>query len=201
MRTLLVLGPADHDRPISREEFDAAIGTEGYHYELIHGRVYVSPALDLPHDSVFQWAYGHLLIYGRSHPEVFNYLSSHPRVIVPGEEDRTNPQPDFAAYHDFPLHLDLDEVAWDDVSPILVGEVLSPDNRDKDLDRNVEIYLQVPSIREYWVFDPDADAGRWFLRVLRRRGPRWQKPIELKLGETYTTRLLPGFSLLLDPRA
>jgi hypothetical protein len=50
--TALVLGPADHGRPITRGEFDAATGTEGHRYELIRGRVYVSPVPQLPHDIV-----------------------------------------------------------------------------------------------------------------------------------------------------
>jgi Uma2 family endonuclease len=41
---------------------------------------------------------------------------------------------------------------------VLVGEVVWEDDPDKDLVRNVELYLQVPSIREYWVLDPLPDS-------------------------------------------
>ena len=67
--------------------------------------------------------------------------------------------------------------------------------------RNVELYLRVPSIREYWIFDPRQDPDRPTLRVYRRRGSRWQRPVDVAPGETYTTPLLPGFALLLDPHA
>jgi hypothetical protein len=36
--------------------------------------------------------------------------------------------------------------------------------------------------------------------VYRRRGKSWQRVIELAFGDTYTTKLLPGFRLVLDPR-
>ena len=35
----------------------------------------------------------------------------------------------------------------------------------------------------------------------RRWGRRWTKPRIVKHGETYTTSMLPGFELLLDPYA
>jgi hypothetical protein len=65
--------------------------------------------------------------------------------------------------------------------------------------RNVRLYLRVPSIQEYWVLDGRPDPERPTLIVYRRRGQDWQAPIEIGYGETYTTRLLPGFKLLLDP--
>ena len=85
--------------------------------------------------------------------------------------------------------------------PILAAEILSEDNADKDLVRNVRLLLLVPSVREYWIFDPREDPDRPSLMVYRRRGASWQRPITLAAGETYTTKLLPGFSLLLDPLA
>lgn len=76
-------------------------------------------------------------------------------------------------------------------------EILSADNADKDLVRNVDLYLQVPSIREYWIVDPRAGASRPRLIVHRRRGRRWQQPIEIAGGGVYTSRLLPEFQLKL----
>jgi Uma2 family endonuclease len=201
MKTALVLGPADHGRPITREEFDAARGQEGYRYELIGGKVYVSPLPNLPHERILGWVEEALRDYRRAHPEVLNFVTGPARVIVPGEDETTNPEPDLAGYRDFPHHLPLAEVSWDDVSPILVAEVVSEDDPDKDLVRNVGLYLRVPSIREYWVFDPRDDPDRPTLRVYRRRGTRWQRPLDVAPGETYTTRLLPGFALLLDLHA
>ena len=40
---------------------------------------------------------------------------------------------------------------------MLVAEVLSGEDPDKDLVRNVELYFQVPSIKEYWLFDSRSE--------------------------------------------
>ncbi len=201
MKTALVLGPADHGRPMTREEFDAARNQEGFRSELIEGKVYVSPLPNLPHDLVGGWVKEVLRNYKRAHPDVLNFVTGPARVIVPGEEEATNPEPDLAGYRDFPHHLPFSAVSWDDVSPILVIEIVSEDNADKDLVRNVELYRRVPSIREYWIIDSRQDPDRPTLRVYRRRGSRWQRPIDVAAGETYTTPLLPGFVLVLDPHA
>ncbi len=197
----LHLSPAWAGRDISLEEFEHATGQEGWHYELIDGRVEVSPVPDLPHDSVLFWLNRLFLDYSRAHPESVNYLSNHSRVFIPGRQATTCPEPDFAAYRDFPLHLPLRLRRWRDVSPIVVVETLSPDNRNKDLVRNVELYLQSPTIREYWIIDPVTDPDRPILCVRRKRGRAWQRPIVVPFGATYTTRLLPGFSLVVDPNA
>ncbi len=45
----------DHGRRISERLFDAATTQEGLRFELIDGRVYVSPAPDQPHDDLIEW--------------------------------------------------------------------------------------------------------------------------------------------------
>ena len=83
---------------------------------------------------------------------------------------------------------------------MLVAEIPSADDSDKDLVRNVELYLEVPSIREYWILDPLLDPDAPGLRVYRRRGRSRQKPIDVPFGGVYETpRLLPGFRLVVDP--
>ena len=67
-----------------------------------------------------------------------------------------------------------DQVSWEDVSPILVAEVLYASDPYKDLVRNVELYLRVPSIREYWILD-----GRDFRR---RTDPDRPSPSRPALG-------------------
>ena len=194
------LGPADHGRTMSLEDFLASPGEEGYRYELIDGRLYVSPAANAPHDALDVWLYRILLRYGDAHPEAVNYVSAGARLFVPGKP--TSVQPDISAFRDYPHHLPLSQRRWQDFTPVLVVEIISEDTAEKDTDRNVELYLQVPSVREYWIVDPRPDPDRPSLRVYRRRGQRWQKPIDVAFGGTYETpRLLPGFSLLVDPRA
>ena len=196
--TRIKLGADDHGRQLSYDDFIVSDTAEGYHYELIDGRLYVSPMPNLPENVLEDWLGNKLRAYLASHPEVINYVSTKARIFVPGRRRTTSPEPDLAAYRDFPLHLPRRQLRWQDVSPVLVAEIVSSD-RDKDLVRNVALYLAVPSIREYWVVDPQEDPDRPDLRVYRRHGQRW-RIIEVPFGQSYTTKLLPGFELIVDPR-
>jgi Uma2 family endonuclease len=200
MATVLKIGPWDHGRPMTLEEFTAGDYEEGYQYELIDGNLYVSPRPNLPQGFIENWIFRALQRYSDAHPEVLNYVLPNARVFVPGRPGVTTPEADAAAYRDFPLDRPIRELRWQDVSPVLVVEVLSLDDPDKDLVRNVELYPQVPSIREYWIVDTRDDPEQPTMKIYRRRGRRWQRPIDVAAGETYTTRLLPGFELTLAPR-
>src|SRR5262249_47804348 len=128
MKTVVVLGSADHGRPMTYEEFAAAQGADGYLYELIDGKVCVSPVPDLPHDRLWEWLDGLLRDYSRARPDVMNYVTSNAQVIVPGREEATRPEPDLAAYSGFPRDRPLSDVTWEDVSPLLVVEIVSADD-------------------------------------------------------------------------
>jgi Uma2 family endonuclease len=198
--TLTKLGPADHGRPMSLDDFMSGDYRGGYRYELIDGKLYVTPAPNMPENRVELWIVMKLWNYAQAKPGVINFVGHKARVFVPDRTGVTNPEPDAAAYRDFPVDAPFDAVRWQDVSPVLVVEILSPDDPNKDLVRNVELYLQVPSIREYWAFDTRPEgAERPTLRVHRRGKSGW-RVIDVAFGETYTTRLLPGFELVVDPR-
>ena len=201
MSTVLKIGPADHGRPMTLEEFLAGDYTEGYKYELIEGKLHVAPLPNLPDNSVEDWIFFKLKLYSRERPEVINYATNKARVFVPEAEDVSAPEPDVAAYRGFPLELRFRrDLRWQDVSPVLVVEVLAQDDPDKDLVRNARLYFQVPSIKEYWVFDTRASAEQPTLHAHRRHGKKWSVK-QVAYGDTYTTRLLPGFELLVDPRS
>jgi Uma2 family endonuclease len=194
----LKLGPADHGRPLSLDEFMAGDYEEGYQYELIDGKLYVSPQPNQPEDSLEEWLLDQLKAYAREHPEIINHGTNKARVFVPNRPGVTCPEPDMAAYRNYPLRRRFRDLNWQEVSPILVVEVLSHDDPNKDLVRNAELYFQVPSIKEYWVLDSRVSAERPSMRAHRRHGKQW-RITELAAGDTYTTRLLPDFELLLDP--
>jgi Uma2 family endonuclease len=195
----LRLGLADHGHPVTLDDFEAAEFEEGYKYELIDGRLYVTPAPNMPEDRNVMWLLENLIAYKARHPRAINYLSQKARVFVPGRPAVTCPEPDISAYRGIPLRAPFEEVDWESVSPIIVIEVLFDADPHKDLVRNVDLYLQVPSIREYWILDARYTPSRPTLIVHRRRGRKWVVR-EHMFGETYTTRLLPGFSLKIDPR-
>lgn len=181
------------------DEFMRADYQEGYQYELIDGELYVLPLPNLPENRIEMWIGSKLQKYSTEHPEVVNFVTYKARVIVSDRPRATVPEPDQAAYHNFPLHLPLRKVRWQDVSPILVVEVVSREDPYKDLVRNVKLYLQVPTIQEYWLIDPRKNPERPTFSVHRRQGKRW-RIIQPAFGAVYTTKLLPGFALILDPR-
>jgi Uma2 family endonuclease len=198
MSTALKLGPEDHGKPLSYQEHMAGDYVGGYHYELIDGKLYVSPEANLTEYRVENWLYVRLLLYSVQYPDKINFVAAKARVFLPDREETTIPEPDIAAYRGFPRDRPIPEMRWQDVSPLLVVEMLSAEDPDKDLVRNVELYRQVPSIKEYWILDNREDPDRPTMLVYRRSGRGWRE-IEVGFGETYRTRLLPGFELVLDP--
>src|SRR2546421_1440024 len=125
VKALRRLGPADHGRPITNAELAVCPGESGYRFEVIDGRLYVSYQPDLPEDFVDSWLFRHLLLYSLERPSVINYVTRRARVFVPGRPGETIPEPDLAAYQDFPLEQPVNELEWEAVSPLLVAEVLS----------------------------------------------------------------------------
>jgi Uma2 family endonuclease len=191
------LGPADHGRELTYEEFLAGNYQEGYNYELIDGRLYASPSPNYPHDWVQQHVSRVLTLYQALHPNIVQRISSRPRVFIPGRRKTTCPEPDFAVYKSCPPGRDVD---WQDISPTIVVEIISPDDPYKDYVRNVDLYQRVASIREYWVFDRCRDAHGPTLTVYHRASPRHKWKIDdYGPEDVYTTGLLPGFKLPVCP--
>lgn len=191
MATVLELGPDDHGRPLTFDEFMAAHYAEGYRYEIIEGRLYVSPQPNYPHSWHRRRITRRLEQYSAAHPEVINCVATDARVFLPHAPGVTAPEPDIAAYRDVPNGPNLD---WRNITPLLVVEVLGGEDDEKDLVRNVELYLQAPGIQEYWVLDIRDDEHGPTLLVHRREQDAWQVS-SYGPEDVYTTDLLPGFSL------
>jgi hypothetical protein len=69
------------------------------------GRLYVSPKPNLACARLDRWLFLKVFAYSEANPKVINYLHSKARVFLP-ESARlgvTAPEPDLAAYHQFPL--------------------------------------------------------------------------------------------------
>ena len=195
----LKLGPTDHSRPLTLDDFDSADYEPGFKYEIIDGRLYVSPEANFPESVLERWLDRKLSRYSEDHPDVINYVAVKSRVFVKSGRKATVPEPDISVYHDLPLDLDYRDIHWRDLNPVLVAEVLVEGDVEKDLTRNPELYLAVSSIKEYWVLDGRDDPNEPALIQHRRHGKRWVVRT-FPYGSTFTTKLLPGFSLPIDPR-
>lgn len=192
LATTLRLGPKDHGRAITDEDLEIADYRLGYDYEVIFGRLYVSPAPNPEHDVVEKHIYNQIYLYSLDHPDIVGYVTDRARVFVASEEKTTAPEPDLAVYAEGP------DDDWRTVGPFIVGEVLRGEDIDKDLFRNVDLYLRVPSIREYWVFDIRENPRRPTLLVHRRTRSGWDIR-ELAASDVYQTPLLPGLKLMISP--
>lgn len=195
----LKFGPVDHGRPVSADELEDAEYDEGFKYEIIDGRIAVSPIANLPEQTLEGWLRRKLERYWDAHPDVLRWVTPKARVFIPDRPELTVPEPDVAAYGDFPADSPISQLRWEDISPLIVAEVLVEGEPETDLVRNVDLYFQVPSIMEYWVLDGRENPDEPLLIARRRWGKRWVLS-ETPYGETYTTRTLPGFELLIDPR-
>ena len=190
--------PADHGRRVSVADLDAAEYAPGFKYEVIDGRLYVSPQPNPPEHILERWLRRKLERYSDDHPEVIDFIAVKGRVFLPASRRLTVPEPDIAAYSSFPFDLPSRDIKWEDLSPCLVVEVLVDGDIGKDLTRNPRLYLKVPSIREYWVLDGTMDPDEPSLIRHVRKGKRWEVET-IPFGSLLMTKLLPGFQLVLDP--
>jgi Uma2 family endonuclease len=195
--TLQHFGPTDHGRELTYDEYLAGDYEEGYKYELIEGRLYVSPMPNYPHARIEAYVHEALLFYQVRHPGVIQKIFAKARVFIPGIKQTTCPEPDLSAYSTCPPG---SKVKWQELSPFIVVEVVSEDDSDKDYVRNVDLYQRVPSIREYWVFDNCGDDDGPTLRIYHRSTARQKwKVADYGPDDVYSTALLPGLKLPICP--
>jgi Uma2 family endonuclease len=195
----LKLGPGDHGRLLTLDDFESADYEPGFKYEIIDGRLAVAPEANLGEHRLERWLARKLERYAEDNPAVLNFVAEKARVFVPTRRRPTIPEPDVAAYQGFPTDVPLKDLRWEDISPLVVAEVLVEGDAQKDLTRNPDLYFAVPSIKEYWVLDGRDDPDEPTLIQYRRHGKRWVVR-SFPYGSTFTTKLLPGFSLPVDPR-
>jgi Uma2 family endonuclease len=195
----LKFGPKDHDCPLTLDDFDEAEFETGFRYEIIDGRLYVSNEPNLPENFLENWIFVKLIIYSFQRLDIINYVTVKSRLFIHSRRKATVPEPDVAAFSDFPQNRPLKDIHWRELGPILVAEVLVEGDPHKDLERNRKLYLEAPSIREYWIIDGRDNPDEPTLIQHRRHGKQWRVK-SFPYGSTFTTKLLPEFSIVIDPR-
>src|SRR5882724_7162738 len=89
-----VIGPKWHGRRISDQDAFSSRYESGYKYEIIDGRLYVSPQANPPENCLDEWLRDHLKDYSRRRPDVINYVTGKARVVLPRRRFTTCPEPD-----------------------------------------------------------------------------------------------------------
>ena len=159
---------------------------DGKRHELIDGEHYVTPSPNMRHQQI---SINLTLMIGgwlEAHPH--GRLFYAPLDVVFSKFDVL--EPDILYVSNERAHvLTKPNVQG---APDLVIEIGSPGTRQRDETIKRRLYER-SDVLEYWIVDPDIEV----VRVYRRNGDRFAKPVELsrEAGEVLTTSLLPGLEL------
>jgi Uma2 family endonuclease len=189
--TTTIIGPSDHGRRMSLDEFDRAESREGYLYELSRGVITVVDVPTLRHLAQVNAVQRQVRVYDAANPGRIHTLAggSDCKILIAGLGSERHP--DLAIYLTPPP--EEGEDVWLRWVPEIVVEVVSPSSRQRDYEEKPEEYLRF-GITEYWIIDADERK----MLVLRRSRGRWAERT-IRPPDRYRTRLLPGFEFLTDP--
>ena len=165
----LRLGPADHGRALTLDEFRDADEEPGYRYELARGVLEVTEVPNDPHGQIVFELFLALARYVTAHTDRIHRYggASEFRLWVPGMISGRNP--DAAVV----LRGAPKDVRGRRV-PALAVEVVTEGGETRDYVTKREEYL-VYGLFEYWIVDPGPktvtvlvrDGGAWLERVYR----------------------------------
>jgi Uma2 family endonuclease len=184
------IGPKDHGRRMTLDEFDRAEGEEGHLYELSRGVVTVMDIPNLRHGRQVDALKDQFYAYRRARPNRVDFITSGSECKILLEGLQSERHPDLAVYKSPP---DDPEDPWATWVPDLVVEVVSPSSSLRDYTEKREEYLAF-GVKEYWILDADKRE----LLVLRRVGGTWVEKV-IRPPEKYAARLFPGLEF--DPAA
>jgi len=175
----------DQGKRLSLRAFQATDRQEGKLFELARGVIVVSDVPAYPHLLVIEALRDQLYLYKREMPgEVFAILGAMEcKVLI--EDFESERHPDLAV---FKRPTPTQKKMWQSWIPEIAVEVVSPSSEDRDYVEKREEFL-ARGIQEYWILDP----SRHRMLALRRVRGKWVERF-LESG-TYTTKLLPGFTL------
>lgn len=183
-RTLLKIGPADHGRPMSLDEFEHAKVQEGYLYELSRGVITVVDVPKKLHALQLIAIRRQFTSYEVSHPgRIVGVLGSMEcKLLIPALGSERHPN--VVVYLTQPPEVEGKDF-WSQWIPEIVIEIVSPSSRKRDYEEKPEEYLRM-GVKEYWIVDPRKRA----MVVMRRVRNRWVESV-VEPPALYRTRLLP----------
>jgi Uma2 family endonuclease len=179
----LRIGPADHGRAMTLEEFRDVDEEPGYRYELARG---VLEATEVPNDPHGQVEWNILRAFARyaeEHPGVIQRSggSGSFRLWLPGMISGRNPD----------VAVVLKGAPWDVRGrrvPALAVEIVSAGGEARDYVTKREEYLAY-GLFEYWIVDPQAKK----VTVLARDGGVWRERV-FQGDQAVESVLLPDFA-------
>jgi len=180
------IGPADHGRKMTLEEFREAEELDGYRYELARGVLEVTQVPNDPHGVIVWKLISAIRDYEREHPRIIHRAggAGEYRLWLPRMISGRNPD----------VAVTLRNTPKDRRGrrpPTLVMEAVSKGSEahERDYVTKCEEYLAF-GIREYWIIDPMARC----VTVLVRDGDAW---VENRFREEQQAKssILPGLAI------
>jgi Uma2 family endonuclease len=181
--TALQIGPADHGRTMTLDEFLEAEEVEGYRYELARGVLEVTQVPNDPHGLIVFNLYNALAHYHRNHPGHIHRFggAGEFQLRLPGLVSGRNPDAAVVLKGTPPDSRRRRPAA-------LAIEVVSAGGEARDYVTKREEYLAY-GLREYWIVDPHTNK----ITVLIREGDVWIEHI-CQGDQPIPSLVLPGFA-------
>jgi Uma2 family endonuclease len=185
-RKVIHVGPEDHGRRMTLDQFDRSIGREGHRYELNKGVIEVSDVPEPKHGMQVQEVRDQLVAYRLAHPDIIKVIAGSNDAKILLAVSQSERHPDLFVYLSPPP--DVEDV-WSLWVPAIVVEVVSKSSMKRDYEDKPGEYLEF-GVNEYWI----VDSFKQQLTTLIRWRGQWKERI-VKPPQKYSTRHLPGFSL------
>jgi Uma2 family endonuclease len=185
--TRIQIGPADHGRRLTLEEFREAEEEPGYRYELARGVLEVTEVPNDPHGQIIYNLFAAFVLYDRQHPGLIRRIgeASGFRLWIPEMISGRNPDLSIA-------FLGTPKGHRGRRPPGLVVEVVSERGEVRDYVEKRQEYL-VFGIREYWIVDPMLRQVSVLVRRDEAGGPAWDERV-YRGDEAIRSELLPDFA-------
>ena len=180
------VGPGDHGRRMSLDDFDRAEGREGYRYELNKGVIEVTDVPHPKHLAQLQEIRDQLVGYKLKHPGLIHSISGSNEAKLLIGSSQSERHPDLSVYLTAPP--DSPDV-WSIWRPEIVVEVVSERSAKRDYEEKPAEYLEF-GVDEYWI----VDRAKQRMTALTRWRGQWREQV-VKPSKKYLTRHLPGFAL------
>jgi Uma2 family endonuclease len=181
--TNLRIGPTDHGRSLTLDEFLDADVVEGYRYELARGVLEVNQVADDPHRQVVGNLYNGIARYHLLNPgRILTFGGGGEfQFVLPGLNSGRNP--------DLGVVLRGAPKDWRGRrQPSLAAEVVSRSSIERDYVTKREEYLAF-GLDEYWIVDPLERK----VTVLTRQGDTWAEAV-FRGEQVIASLVLPGFA-------
>ncbi len=190
--TRVQIGPADHGRRMTLDEFLDAEELGGYRYELARGILEVTHVPNRRHGQVVSNLYRAFFIYSLARGDALVRIGggSEVRFFIPEFESGRNP--DVAV-----VLRGTPADARGDQPPGLAVEVVSKGGEDRDYVIKAEEYLAL-GLKEYWIVDPSKKRVTVKIREADAQGrASWRETVARGM-DRIPSEVLPGLEATVE---